>query len=232
MAVEVPTVVGLGAASVDHQTTPTTIEQLGLHEVSPDVLARLEVLYATAYHDSHMYSDILEDIALQPEIFQLFVARANDAIVGARVIESKAHSFIDYHGRVPVHGKRFSVSPSLRDQGIGGAVIEAGNDYCFDDLDLDVVFGESNEIGALSLYGRKGALYALGSIEKALRRNTPEAARRLFTKFITDPELRELRLPGGVPGGNDAVQFAYCRDQDVAEEFRGYGFVSYEELVG
>lgn len=208
------------------------IERRGIEQVDPDVLAGLESLYAQAYHNSHMYADLLEDMTLQPEIFQLFVARADGAIVGARVIESKAHSFIDYHGRVPVHGKRFSVSPDLRGKGVGGAIIEAGNAYCFDDLDLDVVFGESNEVGALSLYGRKGALYALGSIEKALRRNTPEAARRLFTKFITDPELRELRLPGGVPGGNDAVQFAYCRDQDVAEEFRGYGFVSYEELVG
>jgi len=207
------------------------IERHGLEAVDADILADLEGLYAQAYHDSHMYTDLLKDMTLQPDIFQLFVARADGDIVGARVIETKAHGFIDYHGHTPVHGKRFSVSPEHRGQGIGAAIIEAGNSYCFNDLGLKAVFGESNEIGALSLYGRQGALYALGSIEKALRRNTPAAARRLFTKFITDPELRELRLPGSIPGGHDAVQFAYCRDQEVQEEFRGHGFVSYDELV-
>jgi GNAT superfamily N-acetyltransferase len=208
------------------------IEQHGLEAVDADMLAGLESLYARAYHDSKMYADLREDIALQPDIFQLFVARADGDIVGARVIETKAHGFIDYHGHVPVHGKRFSVSPEYRGQGIGAAIIEAGNNYCFNDLDLKAVFGESNEIGALSLYGRQGALYALGSIEKALRRNTPAAARRLFTKFITDPELRELRLPGSIPGGHDAVQFVYCRDKTTEDEFRGYDFASYQELVG
>ena len=207
------------------------IEQRSLENVDTEVLTGLEFVYAKAYHDSHMYEDLRCDIASQPEIFQLFLARDEDSIVGARVIESKEHGFIDYHGHTPVHGKRFSVLPEYRGQGIGAGIINAGNDYVFHELGLDVVFGESNEIGALSLYGRQGALYALGSIEKALRRNTPNAAQRLFAKFITDPELRELRLPGSIPGGHDAVQFAYYRNQEVEEEFRGHGFTSYSELL-
>lgn len=209
--------------------TNIIIEQRSLEQVDTPILDNLESLYAQAYYNPHMYEDLLKDMELRPELFQLFLARTdtlNSPVVGARVIESKHHSFIDYHGHKPIHGKRFAVSPEYRGHGIGRMLIGAANQYCFNDLDLRAIFGESNEIGALSLYGREGALFALGSIEKALQRNSPEDSKYLFAEFLTNPRLRSLRLPVG-----DGIQFVYCRDQATTDEFHRYGFAGYRELV-
>lgn len=205
------------------------IEQRSLEQVDTATLENLKSLYAQAYYNPHMYEDLIRDMESRPEIFQLFLARTDDvdeSVIGARVIESKDHSFIDYHGHAPVHGKRFTVSPDYRGQGIGTTLIEAGKDYCFNELDIQAIFGESNEVGALSLYGRQGALYALGSIEKSLKRNSREDGQRIFAEFLTNPCLRGLRFPAG-----DGIQFVYCRDKTTADEFRGYDFASYQELV-
>lgn len=205
------------------------LEHFELENVPEGVLTGLKNLYSQAYHNPHMYEDLLEDMQRKPEVFRLFVARSLDQeqeILGARVIESKQHPFIDYRGFAPVHGKRFCVAPNSRGMGIGKQLIDEGKRYCFEELGLSAIFGESNEVGALSLYGREGALYLRDSISKALKRNNPQQAQAIFSEFLTNPVLRTLRFPGG-----DGIQFVYCRDDETSEVFRSYGYAPLEELT-
>jgi GNAT superfamily N-acetyltransferase len=209
--------------------TNFSIEQLSINEVAPSTLDQLESLYANSYHDSHMYPDLLADMESRPEVFRLFLARLHDSartIVGARVIESKIHDNVDYHNLPPVHGKRFSVSPDLRGKGIGRQMIQAGKQYCFEELGLRAIFGESNEIGALALYGREGALYKCSTIENSLRRTTPAQNMEFFAKFLTDPDLRGFRYPTG--GG---IHFVYCRDLATTQFFQEQGYISQADIL-
>jgi GNAT superfamily N-acetyltransferase len=205
------------------------LEQLGLADVSPGVLAELEVLYAGSYRNSHMYRDLVTDIEARPEVFRLFLVRDHargSRIVGARVIESMAHPFVDYMGFRPIHGKRFSVAPERRGEGIGRRIVDASKAYVFDELELRVIFGESNEVGALAMHGREGALYLADSVAKHFPRNTRSQALKIFGEFVANRELRELRLPAG-----EGVQFAYCRDERTANFFRQHGYMAMDELA-
>jgi GNAT superfamily N-acetyltransferase len=205
------------------------LTRIGPNQVSPGLLEELEQLYAQAFHGSRMHQRLLEDIAAAPEVFQLFVARAADGkqeIFGARVIESKVHPEFDYCGYPPVHGKRFCVSLAARGRGVGKSLIEAGKSYCFGELGLKALFGESNEIGALALHGREGALYSVASIEESSRRNSPEENVEFFREFLGNPTLRRYRLPVG--GG---IQFVYCSDAETTASFMGAGFLSLSRLL-
>lgn len=205
------------------------LEQLELADVRDDVLPELEELYARSYHNSHMYRDLLDDIARAPEIFWLFIMRDRAApgrIVGATTIDSLRHPHIEYLGFPPIHGKRFSVAPERRRQGIGTQLLEAANAFVFDELKLPAIFGESNEIGPLAMYGRAGALYLTDSVVDHLPRNTAEQALAIFAEFIENPRLRELRLPTG-----HGVQLAYCRDARIARTFKKHGYVTTNELL-
>lgn len=217
------------ANSPGGRTIDLKLEQLGLADVHRDVLAELEELYARSYRNCHMYQDLIEDIERAPEVFKLFVMcdRAADGrIVGARVIESLRHPFVDYLGFPPVHGKRFSVAPERRGQGIGAQIVAASNTYVFDELALPTIFGESNEIGALALHGREGALYLTDTVVEHFPRNTGEQALAIFAEFIENPRLRELRLPSG-----RGVQYAYCRDEHVTRTFQKHRYVTKDELL-
>jgi len=197
------------------------------NNLSGDILRQLELLYASAYFGSEMFDSLLEDVREAPEIFQLFLATvATDRIVGARVIELKHHSFFAYHGHHPVHGKRFCVAPEFRRQGIGKRLIAEGRRFCFDELKLKVLFGESNEVGALALHGREGALFSSQSIELHSPRNRPEENLAYFARFFADPRFRTYRLPIG-----EGVQFVHCRDEEIAAAFRKRGYVSSAELL-
>lgn len=208
---------------------PVQLERLDLNDIHSGVLAELKDLYAHAYHDTHMFKDLVEDMTKQPEVFQLFLARLPDQsnqLVGARAVESKCHPFIDYLGFKPMHGKRFSVLPGFRSQGIGKQLVDAGKHYCFEELGLQAIFGESNELGALAMYGREGAMYQLDSIKGALSRNTPEQNIEFFREFINNPKLRGLRYPVG-----EGIQFVYPRDETIVEFFREHGYVLMTELI-
>lgn len=205
------------------------VERLGLGEISAEVLAQLEQLYADAYYNTQMYESLLEDIREEPQIFQLFLARpagSSHEVAGARVIELKPHSFIDYREYPPVHGKRFCVSPSLRRMGIGKTLIGEGSRYCFQELEVKAIFGESNEIGALALHGREGALFCVESIEDRSSRNDPRENVEFFKEFFVNPKFRSYRLPVG-----DGVHFAYCADADTAADFHANGYRSIEEIL-
>jgi len=206
------------------------VERLSLGEVSTEILGQLERLYADAYRGSRMYRSLLEDVEEGPGIFKLFLARRigyPDEVAGARVIELKPHSFIEYRGYEPLHGKRFCVSPPLRGFGIGRALIAEGSRYSFQELEARAIFGESNEIGALALAGREGALFLVESIENRSARNFPRENADFFREFIINPKFRSYRFPVG-----DGVQFAYCRDAEIAADFRAHGHRSMRELLG
>ncbi|MBS1891553.1 MAG: GNAT family N-acetyltransferase [Actinobacteria bacterium] len=212
-----------GSPADDHSVVLTRV---GLEEVSEELLADLESLYSQAFQSSRMHQMLREDVAAEPAIFQLFIVRAGPSILGARVIESKVHPGFDYMGEPPVHGKRFCVSPAARGSGIGKLLIAAGKTYCFDELGVRVIFGESNEIGALALHGREGALYSLASIEERSRRNDSAENVSFFREFLVNPKFRQYRFPCG--GG---VRFAYCADDDIAATFRDARYLSYAQLL-
>lgn len=204
-----------------------TFHRLGRNELSGDVLTQLEALYASAYYGSEMFEALLDDAQEAPAIFQLFLATLETGrIVGARAIELKPHSFFAYHGHRPVHGKRFCVAPEFRSQGIGKRLIAEGRHYCFEELELEVLFGESNEVGALAMHGREGALFSLESIELHSPRNHPKENLAYLTEFITDPRFRKFRLPIG-----EGVQFVHGRDEEVVADFRERGYRSAAELL-
>jgi GNAT superfamily N-acetyltransferase len=179
-----------------HGLPPAHLDRLSLADISDELLSELKVPLSNAYHNAHMFADLLEDIDYQPNVFQLFAARLNDPpnkLVGVSVVESKPHDFIDYLGFDPVHIKRFTVLPEFRGMGIGKQLLDESKQYGFEDSGLQALFGESYELGALALYGREGALYHMDSIRSSLRRTDPESNVDYFVKFITDPAFRGFR---------------------------------------
>jgi ribosomal protein S18 acetylase RimI-like enzyme len=213
-----------------HQTPPQplTIERLGLGEASA-VLPQLKGLLAGAYHDSHMSSDLAEDIEAKPEVFQLFLARTDDqpdTVAGVAVVESKVHPAFDYLGFPPIHLKRFTVAQAVRSMRIGKRLLDEVKGYSFEEQSLKALFVESNEIGAISMYGREGALYSLDSIQEYWRRNTPEQALAYFAMDITDPRRRGERYPNG-----EGIRFVFTGDETTTQFFQEHGHISKEEIL-
>jgi ribosomal protein S18 acetylase RimI-like enzyme len=207
---------------------PVQIECIGLGEAAA-VLPQLQDLFDGAYHDSHMSSDLAEDIEAKPEGFQLFVARTDDqldTVVGAAVVESKIHPAFNYLDFPPVHVKRFTVSEAIRGMGIGKQLLDETKRYGFEEQGLKALFVESNEIGAISMYGREGALYSLDSIQEYWRRNTPEQALAYFAMDITDPRRRGERYPNG-----EGIRFVFARDEATTQFFQEHGHISKEEVL-
>ncbi len=218
------------SSGVDGAEGGVELMQIGLDQVSQELLEGLEHLYSQAFHDSRMHQRLLEDIAAEPEVFQLFVVRAAQGrreVLGARAIESKVHPEFDYRGHLHVHGKRFCVLPAARGRGIGKRLIKAGKSYCFAGLGLRAIFGESNEIGALAMHGREGALYSIPSIKECSRRNSPAENVEFFREFLGNHTFRRYRLPDG--GG---IRFVYCSDAQTTASFRAAGYVPQSYLSG
>jgi GNAT superfamily N-acetyltransferase len=207
----IPRVAIRGAAESGSEAVE--VARIGLNHISGILLEELESLYAQAFHASRMHQRLVEDIASAPEIF------------GARVIESKSHPEFYYRGNPPVHGKRFCVSSTARGHGVGRSLIAAGKDYCFGELRLKAIFGESNEIGALALHGREGALFSLDSIEKCSRRNSAVENVGFLREFLRAPAFRRYRLPAG-----SGIRFVYCNDPQTAQSFMAAGHVSVSQL--
>lgn len=205
------------------------IERLGLQDVSEEILGRLRPLYAEAYHDSHMHDSLVEDVRGRPEVFQMFLAQLaeREGIAGALVVESKSHSSIDYRGYPPVHSKRLCVRSALRGNGIGRRLLAEGRRYCFEELDLTVTFGLSNEIGALAIHGEEGALYRLESIERHSPRNSPRENVEFFKELLSNRKFRTYRIPTG-----EGIQIVYCRDAATTGLFEELGYTSRANLPG
>lgn len=214
--------------SIDVDLPPIAIERFGVNEAN-SMMPQLKAVLDGAYHNAHMYRDLTDDIEGGPEPFQLFVARTNDQeaeAVGAAVVEAKVHEAFDYLDLQPVHLKRFAVLETFRSMGIGKRLVEASKRYSFGKLGLSALFVESNEIGAIAMYGREGALYDSESIHEYYRRNTPEQALAYFNMAITDPQRRGERYPNG-----EGIRFVFARDEDTSQFFREHGYISRDELA-
>jgi GNAT superfamily N-acetyltransferase len=215
----------------DHTVPSPAVDivEFSLDEVTDDLLAQLEPLYSLAYERSRMYVRLVEDLAERPKVFRLFVARTRDEthpIVGARVVESKRHPRFKYHSFAPVHGKRFCVDPKFRGQGIGRRLIAICNRLVFADLQLEALFGESKELGALSMHGREGALYSLDSIRTYSKRNSHAENLAFFATLLADPRFRSYRLPTA-----RSIHFAYCRDPSVVGMLERHQYISRTALL-
>ncbi len=204
----------------------TIIKRFDLEQIDNKILSGLQKVFSKAYHNGHMYEDFLNDIKESPEIFQLFLAYSNDKITGVLVIETKSHKFIEYFNFPPVHIKRFTVLPEYRSQGIEKLLLDEAKKYSFEEQKLSVIFGESNELGALSFYGREGALYSKKVIGEYSRRNNPEENVAFFKEFISNPKFRNYRYPEG-----NGILFVFCSSDKEKGFFRNKGFVSKSMLL-
>jgi ribosomal protein S18 acetylase RimI-like enzyme len=204
------------------------IERLDI-EATANILPQLQDLLDGAYSDSHMYQDLVEDVQQAPDPFQLFVVRADthpDEVIGTAVVESKVHPAFNYLGLPSVHLKRFTVAESIRGMGIGKRLLDESKRYAFEELGLSAMFVESNEIGAISMYGREGALYSREAIDEYYRRNTPNQALYLFALAISDPLRRTERYPNG-----EGIRFVFTGDEQTTQFFRDHGYISKKSLV-
>jgi GNAT superfamily N-acetyltransferase len=202
------------------------IESLGLADITESLLSGMKKVFDAAYHASHMYRDFREDVGAHSTVFRLFLAKDGSEIIGIAVVETKRHAGIEYYGYPSVHLKRFTVLPEYRGNGIGKMLIDAVKAYAFTEENLSVIFGESNEAGALSFYGREGALYSTDAIGSYSRRNAPDDNLRFFTEFISNPFFRRYRYPEG--GG---IPFVFCATEKQRSEFEGRGYVLKEILL-
>lgn len=206
--------------------TNNKIKRFNLDQITNEVLSELQKVFSKSYHNGHMYEDFLNDIKESPEIFQLFLAYQNDRITGVSVIETKPHKFIEYFNFPPVHIKRFTVLPEYRSQGIGKLLLDEAKKYSFEEQKLPIIFGESNELGALSFYGREGALYSRTVIEQYSRRNSPEENITFFKEFISNPTFRKYRYPEG-----NGILFVFCNSDKEKDFFESKSFISKNKLL-
>ena len=201
------------------------INELDL-EAAQGVLPDLREILVGAYFDSHMFRDLAEDLETAPDPFRLFLASAQDQPIGVSVVEKKEHEDYEYFDNPPVHIKRFTVASIARGLGVGKSLLDASKRYAFDELQLSLLFGESNEYGALALYGREGAYYRKESVERYNRRNNPFEALQYFAIDISDPRLRGRRYANG--GG---IHFAFPADEPTQRLVERHGFISQEDIL-
>lgn len=62
---------------------------------------------------------------------------------------------MEYYSFPPVHLKRFTVDPEYRSYGIGKKLLDSLKKLAFEELNISVIFGQSNETGAISFYLRE-----------------------------------------------------------------------------
>lgn len=90
-------------------------------------------------------------------------------------------------------GSRAIVDPNYQNLQLGRRLIEKGNQYAFDTLKVEHVFGSSTSIGAMSLYLRLGAYMWKPSLSASLSKSKNQAV-SFFKYLTTTKEYRLLRL--------------------------------------
>lgn len=212
---------------------PYSVQEWRLEEV-PERLEQMRDLYSNAYHSSHMFESLQADLDKQPELFRMFVAvNESEQVIGSRVIELKedmhlTYPDLDYLGMTPIWGKRFAVKPEHRGTGVGKSILEISNNYGFNELKAKAIFGSSAEVGALSMYGRAGALYLKPTIANYSHKNTPEENLSFFREFMVNPFFRAYRLP---KSSQSDIRYAYPSDTETKELLQANGYITYQELV-
>lgn len=173
-----------------------------------------------------MFQSFIADIRETQSIFQIFLAYDFTSIVGAVLIEAKPNKSIDYYHFQPIHIKRFAVLPEYRSIGIGKRLLDEIKNFVFLDNNKEAFFGESNELGALSFYGREGCLYARKIIEVYSNRNSPKDNIYFFKIFLSDKAFQNYRYPHG-----NGIPFVYCKTKKTTEFFKNKGFISKLQLL-
>ena len=170
-------------------TAEVTIESYTLRELSEQILEDLLPVYQSAYHGSTMHEDLIEDTNTATPRCKLFVARSQGKAIGGRVIKIEEDKFLQtLFDHELVFGKRFAVHPEFRHHGVGKALLNAGKTYCFNELNIPAMFGQSNEIGAMAMYRREGAMFHKPTIHNYFPRNSnTEAEQHLSLIHISEP---------------------------------------------
>jgi hypothetical protein len=133
---------------------------------------------------------------------------------------------MDYGNHKPVHLKRFTVHPRYRSKGIGKALVDKAKGFVFDELRLPIFFGESNEIGGMSFYGREGALFSTKAIKTYSSRNSPKDNLRFFIEFVTNPKFKTFRYQTG-----KGIPFVFINDDAIESEYKDKGYMLISEIT-
>lgn len=199
-------------------------------EAARDVLPDLKELLDGAYYDSHMYRDLTGDLADTPDPFRLFLATSDSQPIGVSVVEQKEHKDYDYLGYPSIHLKRFVVAGIAKGTGLSARLLDASKAYAFEELGLDVLFGESNEYAALARYGKEGAYYRISSVVDTIapKRNNPAKAVVFFARDIdmTDPLQRDRRYVT-----SDGIHFAFPADEAAQQMLADHGYISFADVA-
>ena len=202
------------------------IKKYNINEITNNQIIQLKKVFSKAYFHEHMYKDTIKDIQESPIIFKAFFAQHKNKIIGVIFIENKPHKFIEYNKFKPIHIKHFTVLPKYRSQGIGKKLLDEAKKYVFKELNLKVIFGESNELGSLSFYGKEKALYSLETIKNYSNRNNPKENIEFFKEFITNPKFKTYRYPEG-----NGIPFVFCNSNKEEKFFTNKSFISKTKLL-
>jgi ribosomal protein S18 acetylase RimI-like enzyme len=198
-----------------------TIKRLSLEEITESCLLKLKKVFERAYYNSNMYEALQKDIAKRPEVFQGFVACHGMEIVGCVFLVKKPRDSKIHYNFEPLCLKRFTVLPEFRSLEIGKKLLDKAKKYAFEEQKVPVIFVSSNEAGALSFYGREGALYSTGSVENYSARNFPTENLCFFKEFISNPKFKNYRYPIG-----KGIALVFCNSEVETKFFEIRGFVS------
>ncbi len=190
------------------------IKNYSLDTFDKKILKDLKKVFDTAYFDSHMYVNFLEDLKEKHKYLQVFLAYDDEKIIWVVVLEDKIHKWIDYENFPPVHLKRFAVDEKYRWKWIWKKLLDVAQNYAFNHYWLSVIFWESNEIWWIRFYLWQWALFNQEIIETYLRRNSKRENLFLFKEFITNKNLGVFRYPEG-----NGLLFVFVKNAEIKNDF-------------
>jgi len=199
------------------------IERHAIGDVSDALLDELRPLCEVGYDRTRIFADLLADLDAAPSQFALFIARdADSRAVGMRVIRTRQDRRVNRWAHAAMFGHCFAVAASNRGQGVGTTLLAASNAWAFrQDRQTDVLYGASNEAGAINLHASHGAAFSVATILEHFSDNRPVDAVRFFLHIISDPALRGYRFPTG-----SGIDYAYPSMSRVADSIASHGWVT------
>ncbi|MCT4575638.1 MAG: GNAT family N-acetyltransferase [Alphaproteobacteria bacterium] len=197
-------------------------------EFSEGLLAKLKPMLDNSYFNSKMFASLQEDLKQQHSYFLAFVAYEKEDIVGFVVVEDKYQESMKevYGDQPPVHIKRFCVSKNFRGNGIGKQLLDEAKKHAFEELNLKLLFGESNESYSCGFYGNQGAMFHMPTLISYNTRISPEDNIKYFKTFSTDIRFSGYRYQSG-----HGLAFVFCNDNEIKEDLLSKGFLPYKNII-